>query len=201
MGAQCGIAVARCDLRISEAGAAVVHGDGYPCTYRRCKLMCLRSVDGVIPADGDHQHIHAAEPIKLFAREHVPDVAHVNKTKPLGVYRGDEVFPALLPLNIVVEAGQLAHGEARRAPREPDTRGVIVVAVAVAAYNGVRLQRGQSQPRHTAGRIRVKYDGAFRRLQLEAGVSIPCKFHSEYPLYDMDYSKAVPPRSSAVKII
>ena len=54
----------------------------------------LRGVDGVIPADGDEQHIDAAKILKLRARQLMAKVAEVREVYTLG---GDDGKRRFLP--------------------------------------------------------------------------------------------------------
>ena len=55
------------DLLETLRAAAVVHGDDNPGLHGVGNAFCLRGIDGVIPADGDEQHIDAAKLLKLCA--------------------------------------------------------------------------------------------------------------------------------------
>ena len=144
------------DLLEPLRAAAVVHGDDDPGLHGIGNALGLRGVDGVIPADGDEQHIDAAKILKLRARQLMAKVAEVREVYTLGGADGNEVPAAQLSVLAVVKGLDLAQLHFGLVPGKNDTLRCAMVAVPVTAYHRVGLQLRQLKPGNGAGGIGVE---------------------------------------------
>lgn len=144
------------DLLEPLRAAAVVHGDDDPGLHGIGNALGLRGVDGVIPADGDEQHIDAAELLKLCARQLMAEIAEVREVYTLGGDDGNEVPAAKLSVLAVVKGLDLAQLHFGLVPGKDDLLRCAMVAVPVAAYYRVSRQLRQLKPRDGAGGIGVE---------------------------------------------
>ena len=144
------------DLLESLRAAAVVHGDDDPGLHGVGNALGLCGVNGIIPADGDEQHIDAAKLLKLRARQFMAKIAEVREAYALGGDDGDEVPAAKLAVLAVVKGLDLAQLHFGLVPRKDDPIRGAVVAVPMAAYYRVSRQLRQLKPRDGAGGIGVE---------------------------------------------